>query len=65
VKGEHALVASLLGPSEVKTQLGGETVVIKEQTNYPFENIIQFEVTAADVEFELKIRKPDWLISSP
>jgi DUF1680 family protein len=60
LKGEHALVASLLGPSEVKTQLGGETVVIKEQTNYPFENIIQFEVTAADVEFELKIRKPDW-----
>ena len=60
LKGEHALVASLLGPSEVKTQLDGETVVIKEQTNYPFENIIQFEVTAADVEFELKIRKPYW-----
>jgi len=60
LKGEHALVASLLGPSEVKTQLDGETIVIKEQTNYPFENIIQFEVTAADVEFELKIRKPDW-----
>lgn len=60
LKGEHALVASLLGPSEVKTQLDGETVVIKEQTNYPFENIIQFEVTTADVAFELKIRKPDW-----
>jgi uncharacterized protein len=60
LKGEHALVASLLGPSEVRTQLDGKSVVIREQTNYPFENTIQFDVTAADVEFALKIRKPEW-----
>ena len=60
LKGEHALVASLLGPSEVKTQLDGKAVVIREQTNYPFENTVQFEVTAADVEFALKIRQPEW-----
>lgn len=61
MKGEHALIAALLGPSEVKTKLNGKTVEIKEQTNYPFENTFQFAVTAVDVEFELRIRKPDWV----
>jgi hypothetical protein len=61
LKGEDALVASLLGPGEVKTQLDGKAVVINEQTNYPFENSIQFEVIAAGVDFALKIRKPDWV----
>lgn len=60
LKGDHALVASLPGPSVVNTQLDGKTVVIKELTNYPFENVIKFEVTAAGVEFDLKIRKPEW-----
>lgn len=60
LKNDQALVASLLGPSEVETQLNGKTVVIKEQTNYPYENAIRFEVTA-DSEFALKIRKPDWV----
>ena len=61
MKGEHALIAALLGPSEVKTKLNGKTVEIKEQTNYPFENTFQFAVTAVDVGFELRIRKPDWV----
>lgn len=61
MKGEHALVASLLGPCKVKTQVDGKGVVVKEMTNYPFENSIEFEVNADDVEFALKIRKPDWV----
>jgi DUF1680 family protein len=60
LKGEHALVASLLGPSTVKTKLDGKGVVVKEMTNYPFENSIQFEVNADNLSFALKIRKPDW-----
>jgi uncharacterized protein len=61
LKGDESLVASLLGPSEVKTELNGKSVVIKELTNYPFENVIQFEVTTTDAEFALKIRKPAWV----
>lgn len=60
LKGQRALVASLLGPSVVETNFDGQPIVVKEQTHYPFENVIQFEVTA-EVEFALKIRKPDWV----
>lgn len=61
LKGEHVLVASLFGPSEVKTQVNGKEVVVKEITNYPFENSIRFEVMADDIEFALIIRKPGWV----
>lgn len=61
LKGEHSLVASLLGPSQVKTQVDGKAVVVKEITNYPFDNTFEFEVNADDVEFALKIRKPEWV----
>lgn len=60
LKGDHSLVASLLGPSEVRTNVKDKVVTIKEQTNYPFENTIRFEITA-DAAFALKIRKPDWV----
>lgn len=60
LKGEKSLVAALLGPGEVNTQVNGRQVRIKEQTSYPYENSIAFEVTA-DAEFALKIRKPDWV----
>lgn len=59
LKDDRSLVASLLGPSTVSTTLGQDEIVIKEKTNYPFENTIQFEVTA-NTTFALKIRKPDW-----
>ncbi|HET9054490.1 MAG TPA: hypothetical protein VFM90_09965, partial [Cyclobacteriaceae bacterium] len=60
LKGERALVAALPGPSEVKTEMNGKSVQVREITNYPFENTIRFEVMANDVEFALKIRKPAW-----
>lgn len=60
LKNDHALVASLLGPCEVKTQVNGKNVAVQEQTNYPYENTLTFAVTA-DSEFALKIRKPDWV----
>lgn len=60
LKNDHSLVASLLGPSEVTTEVNDKIVTIKEVTNYPFDNSFRFEISA-DVEFELKIRKPDWV----
>lgn len=61
LKGDKALVASLLGPNQVITELDGKSVVINESTNYPYENVLQFEVTATDSEFALNVRKPDWV----
>ncbi len=60
LKGDRSLVASVLGPSEINTTLNDQPVTIKEQTQYPFDNTIRFEVNS-NTEFALKIRKPDWV----
>ncbi len=59
MKEENALVATLLGPSEVRTEINGKPVLVKEITNYPNGNSFVFEVTS-EATFDLKIRKPDW-----
>ena len=59
MKEENALVAALLGPSEVTADINGKPATIKEITNYPKDNIIVFEVNSA-ATFDLKIRKPEW-----
>lgn len=59
LRSDNSLVASLLGPSTVETSINGSSVKVHEQTNYPYENDIHFEVTS-DAEFTLKIRKPNW-----
>ncbi|MBL7832630.1 MAG: glycoside hydrolase family 127 protein [Cyclobacteriaceae bacterium] len=62
MKNDHALVASLLGPSRVETTIGGNKIVVEEQTNYPFENTFRFVVTAS-AAVQLRIRKPEWATS--
>ncbi len=58
-KGEDTLIASLLGPSNLTTELGGKKVRITETTEYPYGNRIVFTIeTAAD--FVLLVRKPEW-----
>ncbi|MCW4469082.1 glycoside hydrolase family 127 protein [Flavobacterium sp. MFBS3-15] len=57
LKDGNSLVASLLGPSTVKSG----NITVKELTNYPHENTITFEVEGAGQDFVLKIRKPDWV----
>jgi len=61
-QGKETLVATLLGPSELKTNLNGASVSIKEITSYPYTNKIEFEIRSTKlVSFILKIRKPDWV----
>lgn len=59
LKGNGALVASLLGPNTVNTTLDEKPVAIHEATNYPFDGKIKFEVTA-DHSFALMVRIPHW-----
>jgi len=61
LKENENLVASLLGPSELTTMLQGKEVNIKQITEYPFTNKIIFDITAKDISFSLKIRKPLWV----
>ncbi|WP_160300676.1 beta-L-arabinofuranosidase domain-containing protein [Kiritimatiella glycovorans] len=55
------LAALLLGPSEVRTRVGGVLVTIREETGYPFEDRVRFHFeTAAPVEFPFEVRIPGW-----
>lgn len=55
------LFCSLYGACELNTEVDGIKVHISEQTNYPFDLTISFQIDVAQpVEFELAFRKPDW-----
>ncbi|MEO6150214.1 MAG: beta-L-arabinofuranosidase domain-containing protein [Mucilaginibacter sp.] len=60
MKGANSLVASLFGPCEMSTTVNDKVVSVKEITEYPYNNTVTFEVTAAANTFDFKIRKPDW-----
>ena len=58
---EDALVAHLYGSCALTTQVGGRTVVIEEQTDYPFTEEIRFVIRQADAgAFALLLRLPSW-----
>lgn len=57
---EGANIYSLCyAPCEMKTQIEGKTLSIKEITNYPFSEKITYEVETESV-FTLYLRKPKW-----
>jgi DUF1680 family protein len=61
MKDKDGLVATLLGPCEVSTDLGKRSVIIREETYYPFENTIRFWVEPDQpFEFSIKVIKPVW-----
>jgi uncharacterized protein len=58
---ETELYAMLHGPTNVETKIKGVKVRINAQTNYPFDNKINYLISAdAPVNFTLKIRNPQW-----
>jgi uncharacterized protein len=55
------LAAVYYGPNEVTTEVGGESVTITEDTDYPFRDSISFRIKAArPVKFNLQFRIPQW-----
>lgn len=59
---DNGLCAVLYAPCEVKARVGdGTTVRIKEQTDYPFNEAIDFVIdTPKAVHFPLYLRVPSW-----
>ncbi|MCX6206685.1 MAG: glycoside hydrolase family 127 protein [Bacteroidetes bacterium] len=54
------VLALLLGPSELKFNLKGNPITIKEITSYPYSNKISFKITNKKSErFSLIIKKPE------
>ncbi len=59
----NTIVAALYAPSTITTKLGQppQKVTIKQQTNYPFAEQIDFTIhTAKPVKFTLSLRIPGW-----
>ena len=60
-EGEKALVAAVLAPNVLQTNIQNVGIKIEEITDYPFQNHFIFRiVTEKPVSFRLKIRKPEW-----
>ncbi|WP_105615364.1 beta-L-arabinofuranosidase domain-containing protein [Vallitalea okinawensis] len=58
---DHGLVAITYGPCVVKTLVQGVEVTITEETNYPFNDHITFNINSNKaVVFPLKLRIPHW-----
>jgi hypothetical protein len=59
--GDGGIAAAYYGPSELTTTVNGETVVISEETDYPFRDEISFRIkTAKPVTFDFQLRIPQW-----
>lgn len=59
MSSDEGIVSSVLAPASVRTVIGGQTVNVKLDTEYPFRNTLTYTVTTdSPTEFELKIRIP-------
>jgi hypothetical protein len=61
-KKRDTIIPIVYAPSELEYTLeNGEEILIKEKTDYPFDNIIKFIVECNnDVDFSLMLRIPNW-----
>lgn len=61
LEDNNTLVASLLGPTTVKTTIESKPVQIEEITQYSFENRFTFRINnPKKAKFNIKVRKPNW-----
>jgi hypothetical protein len=58
---DDGLVAMCYAPCDVTAQVGGADVKVQVETNYPFDEQVNFRVTTSrDVEFPLRLHIPNW-----
>lgn len=57
----RGLVALAYGPSELRTEVDGRQVVIRQDTAYPFEDEIRLTIEVdAPLSMSLRLRRPGW-----
>lgn len=65
MRADDGLVAACYGPCRVETRVGGTSVSIRCETDYPFEEEVRMRVTpAADAAFAVRLRIPSWCRSA-
>ncbi|MCZ4088989.1 glycoside hydrolase family 127 protein [Sinorhizobium psoraleae] len=58
---DDEIAAHLYGESKGRFEIGGKEVGLAQQTRYPWEGAIRFDVTTRDpVRFSLSLRIPEW-----
>jgi len=63
-ENENTMVATLLMPNVLETEIKGSKIRIENKTNYPNENAFHFQIQLDKLTtFTLKIRKPSWTTS--
>ncbi|MDJ0748437.1 MAG: glycoside hydrolase family 127 protein [Woeseiaceae bacterium] len=60
----RGLSANLFGASEATQSVNGSEIRIRQETQYPFDDTVRFEISSAEPSsFELRLRVPDWASS--
>ena len=61
---DGGIAALLYSPAQVETEIGGQQVLIKEQTVYPFEETVRFQIyTDQPIRFPFHLRIPSWCMT--
>ncbi|MDJ0909537.1 MAG: glycoside hydrolase family 127 protein [Woeseiaceae bacterium] len=55
----RGISVNLFGASEASLKLNDSDVLVRQQTDYPFDYVVRIEVEA-DADFELRVRMPAW-----
>lgn len=60
-EGPHSLFVNLYLQSQIKTQIGEQTVTIEQMTNYPWNSVVSFSLKMDHPTlFSLHLRIPQW-----
>lgn len=58
---ENTLVANILAPNVLETEINGTKIKIENKTEYPYSNVMDFIVTVdKPLKTKIKIRRPEW-----
>lgn len=58
---DSSLMATVLGPCILQTLINKDSVIISEETTYPYQNSFCFKIhTKESLTLTLRIRKPEW-----
>lgn len=61
IQKDNTILANLFMDCNGQFEMEGKTISIKQETNYPWENRIQFKISCEEkAEFTLGIRIPNW-----
>jgi len=64
MKSAEDITVMMYGPSKLTTEIEGATIVIEQQTDYPWNDDITFNIKATQPStFSLRLRKPKWSAS--